>query len=121
MRTSIFILCFLLVGCTPKVIITPDKLPDAIVGELYYAEIEINGGSGPVTAGGFERIITPQVLWVEPNPNKQGRFYNSLIIRGRPTTTETITVKIKGDMIPTLFLGEANFEKTYAIKVKEKE
>ncbi|MFD1259828.1 hypothetical protein [Entomomonas asaccharolytica] len=122
MRISIFILCFLLVGCIPsKVIITPDTLPDAIVGELYYTEIEINGGSGPVTASGFQSTSTSNRLWVEVNPTKTARFYNSLIVHGKPINTETITVKIKGHTIPTLFLGEASFEKTYVIKVKERQ
>ncbi len=118
--TFIFVIGFLLVGCTSKVIITPDKLPDAVVGEQYYAEIEINGGSGPVS-GGLKRDITSDYIWVEPNPKKEGRFYNSLIIHGIPKTTEDIIVKIQGEMIPTLFLGSAKFEKTYVIKVKEAE
>ncbi|MFD1259826.1 hypothetical protein [Entomomonas asaccharolytica] len=123
MRTSIFILCFLLIGCTPKVMITPDKLPDAVVGELYYAEIEITGGSGPVTASGFKRIITPPVLWVEPNYEKdkrEGSFYNSLTVKGIPKTTEDITIKISGYMIPSGWsTATSKFEKTYIIKVRD--
>ena len=122
-RLSILcLISFLLIGCTPsKVIITPDTLPDAIVGELYYAEIEINGGSGPVSAGGFKSTSTSNRLWVEPNPKRKGGFYNSLIVHGKPMTTETITIKISGDMIPTGWRASSEFEKTYVIKVKEKE
>ncbi len=120
-RTSIFALYFLLVGCAQKVIITPDILPDAVVGEIYYADIEINGGSGPISAGGFKSTSTSNRLWVEPNPKRKGGFYNSLIVHGKPMTTGTITIKISGDMIPTGWRASSEFEKTYVIKVKEKE
>ncbi len=112
---------FLLIGCAPKVIFTPDNLPDAVVGQIYYKEIEITGGTGPVTASGFKSTSTSNRLWVEVNPKEEARFYNSLIIHGKPMTTDTVTIKITGYTIPTLFLGEAKFEKTYVIKVKEKE
>lgn len=122
----VFGIYFLLVGCIPpKVVITPDKLPDAVIGELYYAEIEINGGSGPVTTSGFKRVITPHVLWVQPNYEKdkrEGSFYNSLTVQGIPKTTENITIKISGYMIPSGWSATTSkFEKTYVIKVKEKE
>lgn len=123
-RLSIIcVISFLLMGCIPpKVIFTPDKLPDAVVGKLYYVEIEIDGGSGPVTAGGFKSTSTPNKLWIEVNPKKKGRFYNSLIIHGTPVTTENITVKISGYMIPSGWSATTSeFEKTYVIKVKESE
>ena len=119
--SRIFAVCFLLVGCTSKVIITPDKLPDAIVGQSYSVEIDINGGSGPVTASGFESSITPNVLWLEVN-EKKDNFYNSFIIHGTPRTTDDITVRVKGYMIQTTPFGSSSeFDKTYVIKVKEKE
>ncbi|MFD1259831.1 hypothetical protein [Entomomonas asaccharolytica] len=117
--TTIFIMGFLLLGCTPKVIIAPDKLPDAIVGELYYAEIEITGGTGRATS--VNSVITPNVLFLEPNPKAGWGNYNKSIIVGKPITTETITVKITGDMAPSFFNMDPKFEKTYVIKVKERE
>lgn len=119
-RLSILcLISFLLIGCTPsKVIITPDTLPEAIVGKLYYAEIEISGGSGPVSS--IKSNVTPDVLVIQRNP-KKGRNDNQFIIYGKPITTETITVKMKGDMISTGWRASAEFEKTYVIKVKEKE
>lgn len=117
--TSIFVIGFLLIGCTSKVIITPDKLPDAIVGQPYSVEIDISGGSGPVTASGFESSITPNVLWLEVN-EKKDNFYNSFIIHGTPRTTDDITVRVKGYMIQTTPFGSSSeFDKTYIIKVKE--
>lgn len=121
-RLSILcLISFLLIGCTPKVIISPDKLPDAVVGEIYYKEIEISGGTGRVLSGRVKSIITPYVLSVERNPKTGYGDYNRLIIHGKPMTTETITVKITGDMAPSFFNTEPKFEKTYVIKVKEKE
>ncbi|UYZ82865.1 hypothetical protein MTZ49_09595 [Entomomonas sp. E2T0] len=113
----ILIVIFLLIGCTPKVIITPDKLPDAVVGELYYTEIEITGGTGRVTS--VNSVITPNVLFLEPNPKAGWGNYNKSIIIGKPETTELIMVKITGDMAPSFFNSDPKFEKTYVIKVKE--
>lgn len=53
--TSIFVIGFLLIGCTSKVIITPDKLPDAVVGKPYYIEIQIKGGT-PVASLKWEAL-----------------------------------------------------------------
>ena len=117
MRTSIFILCFLLIGCTPKVMITPDKLPDAVVGELYYADIEITGGTSGVRS--IYSVITPNVLFLGSSPKTGSSDYNNLVIEGKPITTETITVKITGYTAPTLFDTDAKFEKTYIIKVRD--
>ncbi|MFD1259829.1 hypothetical protein [Entomomonas asaccharolytica] len=122
MRVSIFILYFLLIGCTSsKIIITPDKLPDAIVGELYYAEIEISGETSRVLSGRVKSLIIPNVLVVQSNPKTGWGNDNQLIIYGKPITTETITVKITGDMAPSFFNMDPKFEKTYVIKVKERE
>ena len=116
--TSILVIGFLLIGCTPRVVITPDKLPDAIIGKLYYTEIEISGGSGPVSY--IDSVITPDVLVVQSNPNKSLND-NQFIIVGKPVSTETIIVKIRGGMISTGWKATSDFEKTYVIKVKEAE
>ncbi|UYZ82888.1 hypothetical protein MTZ49_09710 [Entomomonas sp. E2T0] len=118
---NIIILIMLLSSCTPKAVFTPDTLPNAIVGQNYYAEIDIAGGSGPVSAGGFEVSMKPDELWFEVN-RKKDNFYNSFIIHGIPKTPEDITIIIKGDMVPTgLFGSGTEFNKTYIIKVKEAE
>lgn len=118
---NIIISILLLTGCTPQVVFTPDNLPNAIVGQPYSIEIDISGGSGPVTASGFESSITPNVLWLEVN-EKKDNFYNSFIIHGTPRTTDDITVKVKGYMIQTTPFGSSSeFDKTYVIKVKEAE
>lgn len=115
-RASVFVLYFLLIGCTPKGIFIPDKLPDAVVGELYYTEIKITGGTSGIRS--MHSVVTPNVLFVQPNPKVGRSDYNNLVIRGKPITTETITVKITGYTAPTLFDTDAKLEKTYIIKVK---
>lgn len=120
-RKSIFILYFLLVGCAQKVIITPDILPDAVVGEIYYAEIEITGGSGPISGSRFEQHVYPENSGLEIIfPEINGRVeYNNMAVQGTPKTVENIKIKIKGDMIPTGWHASSVFEKTYIIKVKQ--
>ncbi|MFD1259827.1 hypothetical protein [Entomomonas asaccharolytica] len=120
MRISVFLLYFLLTGCTPKVMITPEILPDAIVGEPYYAEIEITGGTGRVKSIGSV-ITPPNALFLQLNPKAGWGNYNKRIINGKPITNETIIVKITGDMAPTFFNRKPTFEKTFVIKVKERE
>lgn len=119
----VFGIYFLLIGCTPpRVIITPNKLPDAVVEKPYYAEIKIDGGSGPIVSG-FKRDIFPEqsglkIIFPEVNGRAE---YNYMIIQGTPKIKTDITVKLKGAMIPTGWNASSEFEKTYVIKVKEKE
>ncbi len=121
--STIFAVYFLLVGCTSKVIITPDKLPDAVVDKSYYAEIKISGGSGPISGGGFDLRIYPDNSGLEVIfPEINGRAdYNNIAIQGVPIIVGNITITIKGDMIPTGWNASSEFDKDYVIKVKEAE
>lgn len=118
----IFAVYFLLVGCTSKVIITPDKLPDAVIGNYYYERIDISRGSGPISAVSFYYHITPENSGLEiifPEINGVSE-YNNIAVQGLPKLLEDITVRVKGAMIPvSLFGGSSEFDKTYIIKVKE--
>ncbi len=122
--TSILVIGFLLIGCTPRVVITPDKLPDAVIGNYYYERIDISRGSGPISAGSFYYHITPENSGLEiifPEINGVSE-YNNMAVQGVPKLLEEITVRVKGAMIPvSLFGGSSEFDKTYAIKVKERE
>ena len=121
--SRIFAVCFLLVGCTSKVIITPDTLPDAKFEQSYYAKIEIKGGSGPVSARGLNYSITPINSGIELDvcePEDKTFFtFNCFIVKGIPKISNNITLKISGGMMGTMFLGNTEFNKTYVIKVKE--
>lgn len=116
----IFAVNFILIGCMSKVVITPEKLPNATVGTAYYAEIKIDGGSGPIVSG-FNRNIFPEQSGLEiifPEVNGKSE-YNYMIIQGTPKINTDITVKIQGAMIPTGWHASSVFEKTYIIKVKQ--
>ena len=120
----IFAIYFSLIGCIPpKVIITPDKLPDAVIGTPYYTEIKITGGSGPISGSGFKLHIYPDNSGLEIIfPEINGRVkYNNMTIQGIPKTVENVTIIIKGGMIPSGWRATSDFEKTYVIKVKEAE
>ncbi|WP_392562167.1 hypothetical protein RHO12_01375 [Orbus sturtevantii] len=114
--------CFLLIGCIPpRVIITPDKLPDAIIGMPYSAEIKIDGGSGPI--GGFENIIYPEhcglkIIFPEVNGVVESNYMR---IQGTPVVKQEISVSLKGFMIPTGWNDSSSYKKIYIIKVKEAE
>ncbi|UYZ82575.1 hypothetical protein MTZ49_08065 [Entomomonas sp. E2T0] len=122
----IFAVCFLLIGCTSsKVVITPDELPEANFKQPYYAKFEIKGGSGPVSAGGLSYSMTPVNSGIELDicdPDDKTFFtYNCFIVKGIPKISQNITLKIKGDMVGTMYMGSSEFNKTYIIKVKESE
>ena len=117
----VFAVNFILIGCMSKVVITPEKLPNATVGTAYYAEIKIDSGSGPISSSRFERYIYPENSGLEIIfPEINGRVeYNNMTVQGTPKLLENITIVIKGAMIPTGWHASSAFEKTYIIKVKQ--
>lgn len=120
----VFSVCFLLIGCIPpRVIITPNELPKGVIGKNYYAQITIDGGSGPISGSGFQRDIYPNNSGLEIIfPEINGRVeYNNMAVKGTPKVTGDIKVFIKGGMIPSGWNMPSDFEKVYVIKVKEAE
>lgn len=120
--TIIFFIYSLIIGCIPpKVIITPNELPNATVGVPYSAEIKIDGGSGPI--GGFENIIYPEgsglsIMFPEVNGIVESNY---MIIQGVPLIKQELRVILKGFMIPIGWNNVSRYEKAYIIKVKELE
>lgn len=116
---------FIVSACAPRVTITPKELPEAKLEQPYYAKFVIKGGSGPVSAGGLSYSITPINSGIELDvcePEDKTFFtFNCFIVKGIPKISHDITLKIKGDMMGTMFLGNTDFNKTYVIKVKEAE
>lgn len=120
----VFSLCFLLIGCIPpRVIISPNELPNGVVGKEYYVPITIDGGSGPISGSGFLRDIYPNGSGLEiVFPEVDGRVeYNNMAIQGTPKKVGNIKIIIKGGMISSGWNAPSDFEKTYIIKVKEAE
>lgn len=118
----IFSGCFLLIGCTPpRVVVTPNELPKGIIGNNYYAQITIEGGSGPISGTGFRREIYPKNSGLEIiSPEINGRVgYNNLAVKGIPKIIGDIKVIIEGGMISTGWNAPSDFKKVYIINVSE--
>ncbi|QIQ22098.1 hypothetical protein [Zophobihabitans entericus] len=120
--TSVFILVsFLLSACTTNLIVTPRELPIGILGEPYYAEIDIKGGSGHISGGSFSYSIHPLDSGIELIPDYSiPTSYNHLIIRGIPGKLENIRITISAETINTSFGNSSQIlDKTYIIKIEE--
>lgn len=117
--STIFAVYFLLIGCTSKVIITPDKLPDAVVGKPYYIEIQIKGGT-PVTSFKWEALPINNGFFVKTIEKEGFGEKNFLKIYGTPVEAVNTKITLYGFTYGTSFVGE-EFKKTYVIKVKERE
>ena len=115
-RISIFILFFLLVGCAQKIIITPDTLPDAVLGKPYYAEVKIDGGA--ISPSVYSTVTPENNLIVEPI--RTGSSYNTMKIYGKPIEATDTVILIHGGTYGTMVSGK-EFKKTYTLKVKEQE
>lgn len=117
------VITYILVGCTPQLTIIPDKLNDATLGHPYYAEIKIQGGSGPVSSGSFDYLIKPENSGLELDffdPQNTPVEFNHFIVKGIPTTLEDISIYIKGATIVSIpWHSSIEFDKTYVVKVRE--
>ncbi|WP_294953615.1 hypothetical protein [uncultured Gilliamella sp.] len=119
----VFSICFLLIGCviTP-VIITPNELPKGIRGKNYYAPINVEGGSGPLS---FWTRIYPENSGLEIILREiEGRVErrNYIAVTGIPKITGDIEVVIEGDMTPTYWnITPGHFKKIYIIHVADSE
>lgn len=99
----------LLVGCTPNIKVTPNKLPDAYLNQPYQANIEVTGGV--VVEFSFHSEMSDASFKIIPSIAEGGyKDYNLLTVTGTPTTLEPINVYIAGSTYGTNFPGE-DFEK----------
>ena len=109
----------LLVGCTPNVKVTPNKLPEAYLNQSYQANIEITGGA--VSDMTFYTKFSDSSFEITPSTAEGGyKDYNLLTVIGTPTTLEPVSVYIAGSTYGTNFPGK-DFEKEYTIEVKNNE
>ncbi|MFD1259851.1 hypothetical protein [Entomomonas asaccharolytica] len=120
--TSIFVISFLLIGCTPRLVITPDKLMDALLGQPYHDEIIISVGSGPVSPASFDYSIKPNNSGLELYSYSVDDQFNHFVVKGIPNTLDDIVIHMTGETeLRSPFYSPKEFNKTYVIKVKEKE
>ena len=114
--TTVLTGCF----CMEKMEVRPKSLPNATLGNPYYAKIEVFGGV--VIDEFFAYHIKPEKSGLELSPRGLGTeyvSYNDLEIKGTPKVTGTITIKLSGGTYGTMSCPGRDFKKVYTIKVEE--
>ncbi|MBI0095657.1 MULTISPECIES: hypothetical protein [Gilliamella] len=114
--TTVLTGCF----CTQKVEVLPKSLPNAKLGNPYYAKIKVAGGV--VIDEFFTYHIKPEKSGLELSPRGLGTkyvSYNDLEVKGTPKVTGTITIKLYGGTYGTMSCPGRDFKKVYTIKVEE--
>ena len=116
-----FFLTTALTGCLCyKPEVRPKTLPNATLGNPYYAKIEVFGGHA--NRRHFYYDIQPEKSGLELSPRGLGTkyvTYNHLEVKGTPKVTGTITIKLYGGTYGTMSCPGRDFKKTYTIKVEE--
>ena len=110
-----------LTGCLCyKPEVRPKTLPNATLGNPYYAKIEIFGGVA--IDRHFSYHIKPEKSGLELSPTDFGTkyaSYNNLEVKGTPKVTGTISIELSGGTYGTMSCPGRDFKKTYTIKVEE--
>ena len=110
-----------LTGCLCyKPEVRPKTLPNATLGNPYYAKIEVFGGV--VIDRSFFYHIKPEKSGLELSPRGLGTkyvTYNHLEVKGTPKVTGTISIELSGGTYGTMSCPGRDFKKVYTIKVEE--
>ena len=116
-----FSLTAVLTGCLCyKPEVRPKTLPNASLGNPYFAKIQVFGGHA--NRHYFYYDIQPEKSGLELSPTDFGTkyaSYNNLEVKGTPKVTGTITIKLYGGTYGTMSCPGRDFKKTYTIKVEE--
>ena len=117
-----FFLATVLTGCfcMQKMEVRPKSLPNATLGNPYYAKIKVAGGV--VIDEFFTYHIKPEKSGLELSPRGLGTeyvSYNNLEVKGTPKVTGTISIELIGDTYGTMSCPGRYFKKVYTIKVEE--
>ena len=114
--TTVLSGCF----CMEKMEVRPKSLPNATLGNPYYAKIEVFGGHA--NRRHFYYDIQPEKSGLELSPRGLGTeyvSYNDLEIKGTPKVTGTISIELSGGTYGTMSCPGRDFKKVYTIKVEE--
>ena len=114
--TTVLTGCF----CMEKMEVRPKSLPNATLGNPYYAKIEVFGGV--VIDEFFAYHIKPEKSGLELSPTDFGTkyaSYNNLEVKGTPKVTGTISIELSGGTYGTMSCPGRDFKKVYTIKVEE--
>ena len=110
-----------LTGCfCDRVEVRPKTLPNASLGNPYFAKIKVFGGVA--NSDHFAYVIQPEKSGLELSPTDFGTeyvSYNNLEVKGTPKVTGTISIELIGDTYGTMSCPGRYFKKTYTIKVEE--
>ena len=116
-----FFLATVLTGCLCyKPEVRPKTLPNATLGNPYYAKIEVFGGHA--NRRHFYYDIQPEKSGLELSPRGLGTeyvTYNHLEVKGTPKVAGTITIELYGGTYGTMSCPGRDFKKVYTIKVEE--
>lgn len=123
----LILLISLLSGCTLHATVTPegDVLEDAVVGVNYYGEVKITGGR--VSSLDYDAIHERFVGSISPTDtglylqhcNDDDSNNNCVQIRGNPTKTGVVKVRVSGGLFGTNVATGGEFDKTYTITIKK--
>ena len=114
--TTVLTGCF----CMQKMEVRPKSLPNATLGNPYYAKIKVAGGV--VIDEFFTYHIKPEKSGLELSPTDFGTeyvSYNDLEVKGTPKVAGTITIELFGGTYGTNTCPGKPYNKVYTIKVEE--
>ena len=116
-----FFLTTVLTGCLCyKPEVRPKTLPNASLGNPYFAKIKVFGGVA--NSDHFAYVIQPEKSGLELSPRGLGTeyvTYNHLEVKGTPKVAGTITIELSGTTYGTNTCPGKDFKKVYTIKVEE--
>ena len=116
-----FFLTTALTGCLCyKPEVRPKTLPNASLGNPYYAKIEVFGGHA--NRHDFYYDIQPEKSGLELSPRGLGTeyvSYNNFEVKGTPKVAGTITIELSGTTYGTNTCPGKHYDRVYTIKVEE--
>ena len=130
MKKLLTVFCLLILsGCTLHAEFSPEKkeLNDGLVGESYYAQINVFGGNVATLTnshGDRELLgnISPSDMGLYLTRCDNDKYDNNCIqVKGVPTKTGIIKVRISGFFNVAMLQKSSEFDKTYTITIKGSE
>ena len=116
-----FSLTTALTGCLCyKPEVRPKTLPNATLGNPYYAKIKVFGGVA--NSDHFAYVIQPEKSGLELSPRGLGTeyvSYNNFEVKGTPKVAGTITIELSGGTYGTNTCPGKRYDRVYTIKVEE--
>ena len=106
--------------CMQKMEVRPKSLPNATLGNPYYAKIKVAGGVA--IDNSFFYHIKPEKSGLELSPRGLGTeyvSYNDLEVKGTPKVAGTITIELSGGTYGTNTCPGKRYDRVYTIKVEE--